>query len=180
MKGRGVERDNWKPKRGVVMRPLKDPELVVGHVFSLGDVADILKVPKTRIKNWTIGRPFKIVPKVLAAHGKGSRNLYSLDDLYLFALVNQLHEDGLSNSVVQLVVDSAFLTPKLGDLKAFHLTKHEGKWQPKFMTTDTQWENIRPQKNPPKAPGYPGVYSLDVGSLIAWVNGRVVKLRGRG
>lgn len=175
--------ESWR-RRGVVFRNAGDTEGVIGHVFSLGEVAEILEVPKARIKNWTIGRPFTIVPKVLAASGKGSRNLYSLSDVYLFALVNQLHEDGLSNEVLQLVIDGAFLAPKLGDVHVFSLTKGaDRKWKPRFVTSGKRWENVPPQQSPLSAKKHEagarpsGTYVLKVGALIGWVNGRVKKLR---
>lgn len=176
----------WR-RRGVVFRDVRDTEGVIGHVFSLGDVAEILEVPKTRIKNWTIGRPFTIVPKVLAASGKGSRNLYSLSDVYLFALVNQLHEDGLTNEALQVVIDSAFLAPKLGDVHVFSLTKGaDRKWRAHFGTSGKRWENVPPQQNPLSARKHgtgakpSGTYFLKVDALIGWVNERVLKLRERG
>src|SRR5437016_4392555 len=71
------------------------------NVFSLGDVAEILQLPKSRVKNWTIGRPLKIVPKVLAAQGTGSRNLYSIEDVYVMGFIKQLSENGISSKTIK-------------------------------------------------------------------------------
>src|SRR5437762_201021 len=71
------------------------------QVFTLGEVAAILQLPKSRVKNWTIGRPLKIIPKVLAAKGTGSRNLYSIEDVYVMGFIKQLSEDGFSSKTIK-------------------------------------------------------------------------------
>ena len=147
-------------------------------VFTLGDVAEILQVPKSRIKNWTIGRPLKIVPRVLAGKGKGSRNLYSLEDLYLFALVNQLYADGLSNNAIQYVVDAAFRTPKLGPVQFFSLTVEKGEFRGKFMTSEREWETTPTKRRRATPKITAGTYTLNVADVVAWVNHRITKLRG--
>ena len=73
-------------------------------VFTLGEVAKVLSVPSSRIKNWTIGRPFHVAPSIVTGRGKGSRNLYSLEDVYFFALLNRLDGDGLSTDLIGWVV----------------------------------------------------------------------------
>ena len=75
------------------------------HVFTLSEVAEILAIPETRVKNWTIGRPLKIRPSI-AARGTGSRNLYRLHDICRFAIANQLHQNGFRPQVIQRVLDA--------------------------------------------------------------------------
>jgi hypothetical protein len=147
-------------------------------VFTLAEVAELLRAPKTRIKNWTIGRPLKIVPRILAGQGKGSRNLYSLEDVYVFALVDRLHRDGLSNEAIRHVLDGVFLTPKLGPVKFFTLVNEKGKWFPRFFQTSPgRWEDVMPDDSGAEADVGPGVYALDVRQLVAWVNARVHALK---
>jgi hypothetical protein len=148
-------------------------------VFTLGEIAEILQAPISRIKNWTAGRPFKIIPRIMGAKGKGSRNLYSLEDVYLFALVNQLHNDGLSNRVIPVLLEEVFLTPKLGPVSWFRLTRVGDKWQAKFSTGELRWEDIPGRRVKAKASVSHGIYLLDVRALVGWVNSRVAKLRGR-
>ena len=74
------------------------------NVYMQSQVAEILRMPLALVKNWTIGRPITINP-ALPAHGSGSRNLYSNNDLYKLALVRQLYKDGLRASVIQRVLD---------------------------------------------------------------------------
>jgi len=71
------------------------------EVFEIADVAKIVGVPISRIKNWTIGRPFRVRPTVRAARGKGTRNLYSTQDVYILGLINQMTVDGIAPSTIQ-------------------------------------------------------------------------------
>lgn len=147
-------------------------------VFTLGEVAELLQVPKTRIKNWTIGRPLRIVPRILAGQGKGSRNLYSLEDVYVFALVNQLYRDGFTNEAIKYVLDAVFLTPKLGPVHHFVLTNQKGKWYPRFFQTgELKWQNVLADRSGAEPEIGPGTYTLNVRSLVGWVNWRVQALR---
>jgi hypothetical protein len=76
------------------------------RVYMLSQVAAILSIPATQVKNWTIGRPLTITPN-LRAQGTGSRNLYGDDDLYKFAIAAQLYADGLTARTIQSVLDTA-------------------------------------------------------------------------
>jgi len=149
------------------------------EVFTIGEVAEILHAPLSRIKNWTVGRPFKIVPRIMAAKGKGSRNLFSLEDVYILALVNQLHMDGLSNKVIPVVLEEVFLTPKLGPVSAFALTRVGDKWRARFLTGEVRYENVVPRRRRATGEASPGSYVLNVRALVGWVNSRVAKLRGK-
>jgi DNA-binding transcriptional MerR regulator len=141
------------------------------NVFTLGEVAEILEAPKSRIRNWTIGRPFKIVPQVRAFRGKGSRNLYSMQDVYLLALLSQLHNDGFSNKLIEHVIEEAALRPKLGPIHAIILRRSEGKWTARFFTGDFDWDRIKQM-----AAEWRGFYFLHLSALLNRVNERVTKL----
>lgn len=75
------------------------------RIFELSEVAEILHLPASRVKNWTIGRPLTITPSVRQAKGTGSRNLYGADDMYLFALAEELNAFGLVPRFTQQVLD---------------------------------------------------------------------------
>jgi DNA-binding transcriptional MerR regulator len=70
-------------------------------VYELSDIARLLGIDKSRVKNWTIGRPFTIKPSVRSASGKGSRNLFCWNDLYVFALVESLNDVGAPVQAIQ-------------------------------------------------------------------------------
>jgi len=74
-------------------------------VFTLAEAATVLEMPKSIIRNWTIGRPLKFSPTVKRALGTGTRNLYSREDLYLFSLAWHMVEFGLSTTKIQGVLD---------------------------------------------------------------------------
>lgn len=74
-------------------------------IYELSDVARFLGIDKSRLKNWTIGRPFKVRPSVRSATGKGTRNLFCLNDLYAFALVQHLNDAGVPILAIQGLLD---------------------------------------------------------------------------
>ena len=153
------------------------------QVFTLGEVAELLQAPKSRIKNWTIGRPLKIVPRVLSAQGKGSHNLFSLNDLYVLAFVNQLYTDGLSMSAIEYLVDGSFLALRLGPVEEFEFRRGKGgKWGVRIGTANFEYKDVQPL--PPSAVDVvagksPGKYILDVKALVGIINSRIAALLKR-
>lgn len=75
------------------------------QVYELGDVAAILGIEKSRVKNWTIGRPFSVQASLRASFGKGSRNLFGRNDVYCFALVERLIEVGAPVAAIQEMLE---------------------------------------------------------------------------
>lgn len=71
------------------------------QIYELADIAVLLDLEKSRVKNWTIGRPFSVRPSVRASSGKGSRNLFSRNDVYCFALVKRLNGIGVPVEAIQ-------------------------------------------------------------------------------
>lgn len=69
--------------------------------FTVGEVAKIVGIPVSRAKNWTIGRPFWILPQVSSARGTGSRSLYSIVDVYRMAFAAELSKDGFSPEAIK-------------------------------------------------------------------------------
>lgn len=75
------------------------------QVFDLSDVAKILGMSLSRVKNWTIGRPLDIKPSIRAAQGAGTSNLYGPEELFLMGVANHLANDGLGLDVVREAVE---------------------------------------------------------------------------
>ena len=73
--------------------------------FTRGEVAAITGLEKAVIKNWTTGRPLLITPSIKQAKGVGTRNYYSIEDIYLFAVAGALAKKGLPLDQVQAVID---------------------------------------------------------------------------
>jgi DNA-binding transcriptional MerR regulator len=83
------------------------------QIYELADIAAILGIEKSRVKNWTIGRPFSVQASVRASFGKGSRNLFSRQDVYCFELVHRLNEVGVPVAAIQGMLEK--LRPNLLD-----------------------------------------------------------------
>lgn len=95
------------------------------EVFELGEIAKILGMSLTKAKNWTIGRPFTIEASIKTASGHGSRNLFSLDDLYLMGLANELSKTGMAANAIGKLVEilKARFPSGLGDLDAMFVSR---------------------------------------------------------
>lgn len=107
------------------------------QVFELPEMTEILGMPLTKAKNWAAGRPFKFPASIRTASGTGTRNLYSVEDLYLLGLANEFSKAGFAAMAIGKLlesVDSTKLTEmgwltvwRAGTLK-FHV--REGKTPP--------------------------------------------------
>ena len=74
------------------------------QTFDLAEMAKLSGTKPATAKNWTVGRPFTIPASVHQAPGRGSINLYSIDDVYLMAMANQLSEAGMTARAIGDVV----------------------------------------------------------------------------
>ena len=75
-------------------------------IFELGEIAKILGMPLTNVKNWVSGRPLEIKPSIKTASGHGSRNLFSLEDVYLLGLANELSKAGMGAKAIGKLVEA--------------------------------------------------------------------------
>jgi DNA-binding transcriptional MerR regulator len=76
------------------------------HTFEFREMILALGMSATKAKNWTVGRPFKLEPSIRTASGQGSRNLYSLEDVYLMGLANELSKAGMAASAIGKLVEA--------------------------------------------------------------------------
>ena len=74
-------------------------------IYEIGDVAAILGIEKSLVKNWTIGKPFAVLPSVRASSGTGSRNWFGRNELFCFALVRKLNEAGAPVAAIEKLLD---------------------------------------------------------------------------
>jgi DNA-binding transcriptional MerR regulator len=89
----------------MMTNPIADKETVsTPKVFFQSEVAALLGLPDSLVKNWTIGRPLRITPQRSAA-GSGTRNLYGEEDLYRFAVAKKLSMDGFASPAIQSILD---------------------------------------------------------------------------
>lgn len=78
------------------------PNLI--QTFEFREMIDMLGMSATKAKNWTVGRPFKLEPSIRTATGQGSRNLYSLEDVYLMGVANDLSHAGMAAAAIGKLV----------------------------------------------------------------------------
>jgi hypothetical protein len=156
----------------------RTPEVQSDDVFSLSDIAHILNVPEARLKRCTSGS-YQVVRKLLNNSGERPTGFYSLDDLYLFALVNHMRDLKLAKEAVELVVEEIFVKSDLPYARiAFH--RKGDTWNLDWgFCNDMPWNEFRAEENPPATS--PKIeYELDVASLVGWVNGRVqAQMKGK-
>jgi hypothetical protein len=138
-------------------------------------------MPKSLVKNWTIGRPLRLLPTLRQAQGTGSRNLYSREDLYRFALAKQLSGDGFSMTTLQRVTDfvgqfdnskrfSYVVLQRKGDASPFiNLIINKGPGKLSRSTVLKNWSSKEP-----------GFYCLDTRLLLKNVDETIEALNKTG
>ena len=130
-------------------------------VFELAEMAEVLKMPLTKARNWTIGRPLSIPASVRTATGTGSRNLYSIEDVYLMGLANEFSKAGFAAKAIGTLLESVD-AKRLGEMD--WLTVWRGK---NF--------NVVEGKKPPE--GVLVWHTVDVGRLVRLIDKAVERLR---
>jgi hypothetical protein len=77
-------------------------------VFELLEMEKILALKPGRAKNWTNGRTGVLIePSVRKASGTGSRNLYSLQDLYLMGIAKEFSKAGFAAKAIGKLMEAA-------------------------------------------------------------------------
>jgi hypothetical protein len=99
------------------------PNLI--QTFEFREMILILGMSPSRAKNWTVGRPFKLEPSIRTATGQGSRNLYSLEDVYLMGIANDLSHAGMAAAAIGKLVAAvkAKLPDGLADVDVLHVAR---------------------------------------------------------
>ena len=83
----------------------KDLVQGTGLPYTFSEVAELVGLPEATVKNWTFGRPLAITPSVSTGGGQGSRSLYSLYDVWRFAVARELVAAGFAPRAIQPVID---------------------------------------------------------------------------
>jgi len=102
------------------------------QAFDLTEMAGLVGMSPATAKNWTVGRPFTISASAYQASGRGSINLYSLDDVYLMAVAHEFSKAGFAANAIGKLVDSLRAKyPSLGDAPALAVwrAKAGGKFE---------------------------------------------------
>ena len=102
-----TKRKSQEPTRGSKRKLLR--------VFDRRQIAEILGVAPALIRNWSTGKPFRIEPSIRAPRKRGSANLYTLEDVYLFGIVARLSEIGIRPELLKAMVYWVSKHPELLD-----------------------------------------------------------------
>lgn len=77
------------------------------QAFELPEIARILKLDLAKAKNWTNGRTGLVIePSVRKATGTGTRNIYSLQDVYLMAVAQQFSRAGFAAKAIGRLMEA--------------------------------------------------------------------------
>jgi DNA-binding transcriptional MerR regulator len=82
--------------------------------FSIGQMTEIVGMNADKVKNWMAGHPFAFKPSAQAASGKGSRNIYNRNDLYLLGVANEFSKAGFAGKAIGRLLDA--VRPRLATL----------------------------------------------------------------
>jgi hypothetical protein len=91
--------------------------------FEFREMISILGMSPSRAKNWTVGRPFKLEPSIRTASGQGSRNLYSLEDLYLMGIADELSHEGIAAGAIGQLVAALRSNHGLTDADTLYVSR---------------------------------------------------------
>jgi hypothetical protein len=87
------------PSHAVPSRPAEP-------IFELAEMAKVVGMPFSKAKNWTMGRPIRFRASLRSGMGTGSRNLYSLDDVYLVAIAHECSKTGMAAKAIGKLIDA--------------------------------------------------------------------------
>jgi hypothetical protein len=97
------------------------------QTFEFREMIRVLGMSAATGKNWTAGRPFKLKPSIRTATGQGSRNLYSLEDVWLMGVANELSKAGMAASAIGKLVGAlrTKFTHGLGAVDTLYISRGE-------------------------------------------------------
>lgn len=94
--------------------------------FDLNQMAALAGIGYAKAKNWTVGRPFTIRASAYQASGRGSMNLYTIEDVYLMALAQEFSGLGFAAVAIGKLVEAVQAKfPKLAEVPRLTV------WRPK-------------------------------------------------
>ncbi len=149
---------------------LGTPELKV-PAFLAGQAAEVLGIPLWRLQKFLSSPRYKLAPAKTFGKGSGSRRVFSVEDLYRFALAIRLTRDGFAakfiGEILEGLQDHEFVGPdNRGEEAVLGITLSRG---PKGPTL-----GFFRSGNPPelRVDG-PVYYALDLTNIVEEVNAKV-------
>lgn len=77
----------------------------MAEVLQLSDIVKLTRLPSHTVRQWSIGRPYKIGASVRASSHRGVPKLFSPDDALRFAVAAQLTLDGFISTVIKAALN---------------------------------------------------------------------------
>ena len=134
------------------------------EIFELSEMAEVLGMPLTKARNWTIGRPLTIPASIRSATGTGSRNLYGIEDVYLMGLAYAFSKAGFAAKAIERL---------LNEVDATKLAKMD--WLTVWRAGTLKF-HLREGKQPP--PGDVLLWqTLNVGAMVKGIDKAVERMR---
>ena len=158
------------------------------RLYGTKQVAEILRIPEWRVKNFAEGVQYRIPPSIRVGTGRGSRRLYTEEDVFRIALADHLVQSGFTAEEVgcgvREVPESAFkhdyvlesfapISLPLGQMPILiRVACTSPVWQFTKARVASKWAKdalgFRKQPLPPR-----GVFVLNIAELVYRVRTRL-------
>jgi hypothetical protein len=142
--------------------------------FSTGEAANVLDIPIWRLQKFLDVRSYPISPSGRLGEGKGSRRMFSTEDLYRIAIADFLLKDGLAPSMVARILrdmeDHEFVDDDQGGeaVLGVHLVRSASSGE---RTVKFYFRLAR--SAPPKEAYYALDFSIPIGEVNRRINEKV-------
>jgi hypothetical protein len=151
------------------------------ELFTAGQVARVLSVDLWRVKNFSQGNAFGLTPTLQVGTGRGSRKLYSFDDVLRLAIAHALTEFGFSPPAV----GAALRVVRKSDLMGWSTTLAKAGEAGEEPDEDTmrvltciggKWEVMRAAEVRMQVTEVHPFFALNVSALLVDVVTRITEL----
>jgi DNA-binding transcriptional MerR regulator len=143
--------------------------------FSTGEVSEILGVPIWRLQKFLDSPRYRLTPSGQIGKGKGSRRLFSTEDVYRLGIASFLSRDGFAPKLIFKVLE----TLENEDLLGFDQHGNFGSTGILFKrgAKGPMLDFFSRTKPPQIAVGGPIYYALDLTDVIRDIDRRIATLR---
>lgn len=152
-------------------------------LYTAGEVARVLDVDLWRVKNFRQGNAYNLVPTLEVGTGRGSRKLYSFDDLLRLAIAHELAEFGFTPQAVGL----ALRVVRKSDLTAWSTVlanageegEEPDESEMRVLTCiDRKWQVLRASEVPMQVNEPLPFFALNISTLLVDVVKRMSETLG--
>ena len=134
------------------------------EIFELSEMAEVLGMPLTTARNWTIGRPLAIPSSIRTASGTGRSNLFSIEDVYLMGLAYAFSKAGFAAKAIERL---------LTELDATKLAKMD--WLTVYRTGGLKYTIKEGKVQPPESVRL--WMTLNLGAMVKGIDKAVERMR---